>query len=86
MFEVLEFKEGNGGCCEVQSQTGFIGLINEVPHIDTICLSYEDDSCSCWTESTTGVVGTKSVSRPEDWIIKVNGVFPNTEMEIMDCK
>jgi len=82
----LEFEESNGGG-KAQGLRGLIGLIREIPNVDTILLSNEDDTRSGGGESSTGVVGGLGVFRSEDRLFHfLNRSFPEAEVEVVDCE
>jgi len=91
---LLEFEESNSGG-EADSLTRLIGLISEIPNVDTILLSNEDDSRTCGGESSASVVGGLSVFRSEDGLFHVllrvginsgGRSFPEAEVEVVDGK
>jgi hypothetical protein len=83
---LLELEEGNGGG-KAQSLRGFIGLIREIPDVDTILLCNEDHTRSGGRESSTSVVGGLGVFRPKDRFFHFfKRSFPKAEMEVMDSQ
>ena len=87
MLEVLEFEEGDCGCCEIEGQAWLVGLIYEVPNVDAIGLSDKDNSRASGGEGTASVVGSEGVSRTEDRSIEIfEGSLPDTEVEVMHCE
>jgi hypothetical protein len=85
MLELLEFEIGDGAGCEVQVQAGFVRLVAEVPHVDTVGLGNENYTWSRWGERSTGVVGAEGVRRSEDWVLEVTRDFPDGKVEVVDC-
>jgi hypothetical protein len=80
----LEFEESNGGG-KAQSLRGLIGLIREIPNVDTILLSNEDDTRPGGGESSTGVVGGLGVFRSEDGLFHfLERSLPEAEVEVVD--
>jgi hypothetical protein len=61
MVEVLELEVGDSTLGKAESDAGLVALVKEVPHINAVCLGYEDYSRSGGTEGATGVVRAKSV-------------------------
>lgn len=88
MLIVLELHICNNTSCKTQSQTWFIGLIQEVPNINTISFCDENYSRTRWRECTTSIMSLIHTSKwSKDWlviILKIN--FPNCEMEIVYCE
>mmetsp|Transcript_27060 Transcript_27060/g.41222 ORF Transcript_27060/g.41222 Transcript_27060/m.41222 type:complete len:256 (-) Transcript_27060:50-817(-) len=85
MLEVLELAVHEGTGCEVESQTGLVRLIKEVPDIDTVRLRNKDDSWSCRGEGSASVMGAVGVCRNEDRpLVSIEVDLPDGEVEIMD--
>ena len=62
-------------------------MVQKVPNVDTVRLSYEDYSRSRWGESATGVVSTVRWRGQEDWpLISFEVCFPDGKMEVVHGK
>jgi len=83
---LLEFEESNSSS-KVESLTRLIGLICEIPNINTILLSNEDNSRTCRGEGSASVVGRFSVFRSEDRFFHIlDRSLPEAEVEVVDGK
>ena len=87
MFEVLEFEISDGASREIEGQTGLVGLVNEVPHVDAVRFRDEDHARAGRLERSAGVVRPEGVRRTEDWLVELlHRSLPDTKVEIVNCQ
>lgn len=86
LLQVLEgHHHGTSG--EVERQTWLVRLVQEVPNVESSCLSDEDDTRTSRGKGATSVVGAESQRRPEDGLFGVlKRHFPQGEMEVMNSQ
>ena len=78
----LEVSDGLGG--QVHLDGGFVGLIVEVPDIDSVVLRDEDHTGAGRRESAAGVLRSTSVGRTENGLVSVRHAYlPDSEVEVV---
>lgn len=83
----LELTEHKRTRCEVEGQTWFVGLVEEVPNVDSVRLGNENNSRTRRREGSASIMSSKSGSRYENrFIVFFKVYFPNSKLEIVDSE
>lgn len=61
MVDLLELEVGDGLRSEVHLDGRLVGLIVEIPNVDTVVLSDKDNAWTSWAKGATGVLRSTSV-------------------------
>lgn len=86
VVDLLELEIGDSLRSEVHLDGWLVGLVVEVPNVDSVVLCNKDNAWAGRAEGATGVLRSTSVCRAENRLLTLEQAdVPDSKVEVVNC-